>query len=89
MCGRHLTTKTLTLADIKERILNVCKAYDKINADKVTNHIFFKLLQNALEPLKTQKRLYSEKEPLTLELIRERILLVLRLYDKINPEKVQ
>ncbi|CAB3360391.1 Hypothetical predicted protein [Cloeon dipterum] len=33
-------------------------------------------------------RLYSDKAPLSLELIRDRVLLVLKLYDKIQPEKV-
>lgn len=33
-------------------------------------------------------RNYSAKEPLTLDLIQQRVLLVLRLYDKINPEKL-
>lgn len=34
-------------------------------------------------------RNYSAKEPLTLQLIKERVLLVLKLYDKVNPEKVR
>lgn len=34
------------------------------------------------------KRFYSAKEPLTLELIRDRVILVLKLYDKIEPTKV-
>uniref|UniRef100_A0A182JX68 Acyl carrier protein n=1 Tax=Anopheles christyi TaxID=43041 RepID=A0A182JX68_9DIPT len=33
-------------------------------------------------------RHYSAKEPLTLQLIKERVLLVLKLYDKVNPEKL-
>ncbi|XP_035784673.1 acyl carrier protein, mitochondrial-like isoform X1 [Anopheles albimanus] len=33
-------------------------------------------------------RQYSAKEPLTLQLIKERVLLVLKLYDKVNPEKL-
>ncbi|XP_053670674.1 acyl carrier protein, mitochondrial isoform X1 [Anopheles nili] len=33
-------------------------------------------------------RKYSAKEPLTLQLIKERVLLVLKLYDKVNPEKL-
>jgi len=37
---------------------------------------------------KTSVRNYSAKEPLTLDLIQQRVLLVLRLYDKINPEKL-
>jgi NADH dehydrogenase (ubiquinone) 1 alpha/beta subcomplex 1, acyl-carrier protein len=35
-----------------------------------------------------QTRNYSAKEPLTLQLVKERVLLVLKLYDKVNPEKV-
>ncbi|XP_058066905.1 acyl carrier protein, mitochondrial isoform X1 [Anopheles bellator] len=33
-------------------------------------------------------RKYSAKEPLTIQLIKERVLLVLKLYDKVNPEKL-
>lgn len=35
-----------------------------------------------------QIRSYSEKEPLTIQFITDRVLLVLKLYDKVNPEKV-
>ncbi|XP_043211161.1 acyl carrier protein, mitochondrial-like [Amphibalanus amphitrite] len=35
-----------------------------------------------------QTRFYSAKDPLTLDIIRDRVLLVLKLYDKINPEKL-
>lgn len=35
-----------------------------------------------------QVRHYSAKEPLTLKLIKERVILVLQLYDKVNPEKL-
>lgn len=34
------------------------------------------------------KRFYSGGAPLTLELIRDRVLLVLKLFDKVNPEKI-
>lgn len=34
-------------------------------------------------------RCYSAKQPLTLKLIEERVVLVLNLYDKIAPEKVR
>jgi len=34
------------------------------------------------------KRLYSSKPPLTLDFIRGRVLLVLKLYDKVDPNKV-
>ncbi|KAG7165428.1 Acyl carrier protein-like, partial [Homarus americanus] len=33
-------------------------------------------------------RSYSAKEPLTLDMIQQRVLLVLRLYDKVNSDKV-
>merc|ERR1711963_30908 len=33
-------------------------------------------------------RSYSEKPPLTLDMLQQRVLLVLRLYDKIDPEKL-
>ncbi|KAK4300010.1 hypothetical protein Pmani_027752 [Petrolisthes manimaculis] len=33
-------------------------------------------------------RNYSAKEPLTLDMIQQRVLLVLKLYDKISPEKL-
>lgn len=36
-----------------------------------------------------QTRNYSAKEPLTLKMIEERIILVLNLYDKIDPEKLK
>ncbi|CAH2007598.1 unnamed protein product [Acanthoscelides obtectus] len=34
-------------------------------------------------------RSYSSKPPLSLKLITDRVLLVLKLYDKINPDKLQ
>ncbi|XP_078044664.1 NADH dehydrogenase (ubiquinone) acyl carrier protein isoform X1 [Augochlora pura] len=36
-----------------------------------------------------QVRLYSHKPPLTLEFIRQRVLLVLNLYDKVDPKKLE
>ncbi|CAG7729585.1 unnamed protein product [Allacma fusca] len=33
-------------------------------------------------------RFYSHEAPLTLEFIRDRVLLVLKLYDKVDPEKL-
>jgi len=33
-------------------------------------------------------RHYSAKDPLTLQLIKERVILVLNLYDKVDPEKL-
>ncbi|XP_046369934.2 acyl carrier protein, mitochondrial-like isoform X1 [Haliotis rufescens] len=48
------------------------------------------LLSNVTLTKNTVKdvRLYSSKPPLTIEMIQERVLLVLKLYDKINPEKL-
>lgn len=39
-------------------------------------------------PWVSSVRDYSGKAPLTLDLIQQRVLLVLKLYDKINPEKL-
>ncbi|XP_044728483.1 acyl carrier protein, mitochondrial isoform X2 [Chrysoperla carnea] len=56
------------------------------------------LCTNSLVPtfLKPSERLalsftraYSAKDPLSLDLIRDRVLLVLKLYDKIDPEKLK
>ncbi|XP_063698591.1 acyl carrier protein, mitochondrial isoform X2 [Culicoides brevitarsis] len=35
-----------------------------------------------------QTRSYSDKDPLTIKFIADRVLLVLRLYDKVDPEKL-
>ncbi|XP_066517088.1 NADH:ubiquinone oxidoreductase subunit AB1a [Hoplias malabaricus] len=40
-------------------------------------------------PLVSQLRQYGDLPPLTLDSIRDRVLYVLKLYDKINPEKLQ
>ncbi|XP_059151365.1 acyl carrier protein, mitochondrial-like isoform X1 [Physella acuta] len=64
---------TLTVAAIEGRVLNICKAYDKINAEK---------------QLSQPRRGYAGKAPLTLETIQKRVDLCLKLYDKINPEKL-
>ncbi|CAH1115934.1 unnamed protein product [Phaedon cochleariae] len=51
-------------------------------------------VKNALPLVSSQRlvtpheRSYSSKPPLTLKLIKERVILVLNLYDKINPEKL-
>ncbi|KPJ07049.1 Acyl carrier protein, mitochondrial [Papilio machaon] len=59
--------------EIQERVMKVCKAYDKLTNSK-----------NA----KLCVRNYSGGPPLTLDLIRKRVLLVLQLYDKVKPEKL-
>lgn len=48
------------------------------------------MLQTRLSQARqTNVRWYSSKAPLTLQLIRDRVILVLKLYDKITPEKVK
>ncbi|KAG7315553.1 hypothetical protein KOW79_020419 [Hemibagrus wyckioides] len=43
----------------------------------------------AQTPARIQWRWYGDLPPLTLESIRDRVLYVLKLYDKINPEQLQ
>ncbi|XP_023954285.1 acyl carrier protein, mitochondrial isoform X2 [Bicyclus anynana] len=62
----------ITESEIQERVIKVCKAYDKL----VT-------VQNV-----KISRNYCHAPPLTLDLLRQRVILVLQLYDKINPEKL-
>ncbi|CAB3360390.1 Hypothetical predicted protein [Cloeon dipterum] len=62
-----------TVVEIKDRVLRVCKEFDKVTRLSLTRQSI---------------RLYSDKAPLSLELIRDRVLLVLKLYDKIQPEKL-
>ncbi|KAK9887999.1 hypothetical protein WA026_000286 [Henosepilachna vigintioctopunctata] len=45
-------------------------------------------LTSSQRPSLPLKRFYSAKPPLTLDLIAQRVCLVLKLYDKINPEKL-
>ena len=45
-------------------------------------------MQALSEPRIEQKRSYSHDAPLTIQFISDRVLLVLKLYDKIDPEKV-
>ncbi|KAJ0176401.1 hypothetical protein K1T71_007580 [Dendrolimus kikuchii] len=62
-----------SLEEIQERVLKVCAAYDKIGGCKNQ---------------KMSVRKYSGGAPLTLELVTSRVLLVLQLYDKINPQQL-
>jgi len=64
------TGKKMSKKDLQDKVLKVCSAFDKINADKgFVRH-------------------YSSEVPHTLELIRDRVLLVLKLYDKVDPKKL-
>jgi NADH dehydrogenase (ubiquinone) 1 alpha/beta subcomplex 1 len=38
---KHFSSAKLTLVDLKQRVLDVCKAFDKINADKLTEDSHF------------------------------------------------
>ncbi|KAL8566589.1 hypothetical protein ACOMHN_054811 [Nucella lapillus] len=38
--------------------------------------------------LQQPSRFYSEKAPLTIDMLKQRVMLVLRLYDKIDPERL-
>ncbi|GFO38069.1 acyl carrier protein [Plakobranchus ocellatus] len=70
---RTFATATISVAVIEEKIMKICKDYDKINAEKLTF---------------SAQRWYAGKAPLTLETVQKRVELVLKLYDKINPEKL-
>ncbi|XP_072949609.1 uncharacterized protein ND-ACP isoform X3 [Epargyreus clarus] len=63
----------VTPQQIEERVMKVCRAYDKLSAS---------------QSLVASVRKYSNAPPLTLELVRSRVLLVLQLYDKISPDKL-
>ncbi|XP_071514759.1 acyl carrier protein, mitochondrial isoform X2 [Panulirus ornatus] len=65
-------SKRLTRAEVSERVMNICKLYIPSGHIEIAGSV----------------RNYSAKEPLTLDLIQQRVLLVLRLYDKINPDKL-
>ncbi|KAH8327382.1 hypothetical protein KR074_004923 [Drosophila pseudoananassae] len=70
--ARNYSAKS-TIEDIKFRVLKVVSAYDKECRGR----------------WQTQSvRRYSAKPPLSLKLINERVLLVLKLYDKIDPSKL-
>ncbi|KAH8378627.1 hypothetical protein KR009_000378 [Drosophila setifemur] len=69
---RNYSVKS-TMEDIQFRVLKVVGAYDKECRGR----------------WQTQSvRRYSAKPPLSLKLINERVLLVLKLYDKIEPSKL-
>ncbi|KAH8371048.1 hypothetical protein KR093_006006 [Drosophila rubida] len=70
---RHYSARN-TMEEIQHRVLKVVCAYDK---------------DASRGRWQTQSvRSYSAKPPLSLKLINERVLLVLKLYDKIDPSKL-
>ncbi|KYB25738.1 mitochondrial acyl carrier protein 1 isoform A [Tribolium castaneum] len=64
-------------------IANKHKNYDQ--PPVTSSSVFAPLSQRLVLPL---ERCYSSKPPLTLKLITDRVLLVLKLYDKVNPDKL-
>ncbi|XP_078044666.1 NADH dehydrogenase (ubiquinone) acyl carrier protein isoform X2 [Augochlora pura] len=63
---------------IEDRVLKVVGLYPPLENKKGNQDTRVK-----------QVRLYSHKPPLTLEFIRQRVLLVLNLYDKVDPKKLE
>ncbi|CAL8074313.1 unnamed protein product [Orchesella dallaii] len=76
-----IQSKKVSLEEIRTRVLKVCAAFDKITADKGLGN-------SGLLGGRGFVRNYSAAEPLTLEFIRDRVLLVLKLYDKVDPIKL-
>lgn len=77
------------MKDIENRVLKVVGAYDKVTANKVIKFINYYFCFSFQTSRWQTVRNYSAKEPLTLKLIEERVLLVLKLYDKVEPTKVR
>jgi len=75
---RFFADGKVSIEEIRDQVLKVCRAFDKITADKVIRLFLFQA-----------QRLYSSKPPLSLEFIKDRIILVLNLYDKVDPNKVR
>ncbi|CAO1403410.1 unnamed protein product [Diamesa serratosioi] len=71
---------TKDVNEIQKRVLKVVSEYDKISADKSQ--------QQQQTQISEQTRQYSAKEPLSLKLIKERVTLVLSLYDKLECKKL-
>ncbi|EZA59765.1 Acyl carrier protein, mitochondrial [Ooceraea biroi] len=69
--------KPETIKDIERRVLKAVTAYNETTAEK-----------GLREPRVKQVRHYSHKLPLSLDLISQRVLLVLKLYDKIETTKL-
>ncbi|XP_045626333.2 uncharacterized protein ND-ACP isoform X1 [Procambarus clarkii] len=61
-----------TQMDVSERVMAICKLYNPSRHVETIDGV----------------RSYSAKAPLTLDMIQQRVLLVLKLYDKVNPDKL-
>ncbi|XP_071857014.1 NADH dehydrogenase (ubiquinone) acyl carrier protein isoform X2 [Bombus fervidus] len=71
----RLYSAKLKTKEIEDRVLKVVKAFDKITDEKVGTRV-------------KQVRQYSHGPPLSLDLIQQRVMLVLNLYDKVDPKKL-
>ncbi|XP_055625202.1 acyl carrier protein, mitochondrial isoform X3 [Toxorhynchites rutilus septentrionalis] len=85
VCRQSQLIRTLTVRSISSVALQQPKQNQRVLAEPQVPLPIFKQIGR----LQLQfTRSYSAKEPLTLQLIKERVLLVLKLYDKVNPEKL-
>lgn len=82
---RHFAEAKPSVELIRERVLKVCGDFDKITSAKVLFYFISPFQRGLLVP---HIRLYGHAEPLNLKFIKDRVILVLNLYDKIDPEKV-
>ncbi|KYM97239.1 Acyl carrier protein, mitochondrial [Cyphomyrmex costatus] len=76
-CQEVTREKPKSIKDIEERVLKAVTAYNNVLVEKGLRDTRIK-----------QVRHYSHKDPLTLDIINQRVLLVLKLYDKIEPTKL-
>ncbi|XP_055625203.1 acyl carrier protein, mitochondrial isoform X4 [Toxorhynchites rutilus septentrionalis] len=84
VCRQSQLIRTLTVRSISSVALQQPKQNQRVLAEPQVPLPIFKIGRLQLQ----FTRSYSAKEPLTLQLIKERVLLVLKLYDKVNPEKL-
>ncbi|EFN77613.1 Acyl carrier protein, mitochondrial [Harpegnathos saltator] len=75
--GYCTRAKPESIKAIQERVLKVVGAYNEVTAEKGLRDTRIK-----------QVRHYSHKTPLTLDLIGQRVLLLLKLYDKVDVSKL-
>ncbi|XP_060880084.1 acyl carrier protein, mitochondrial-like [Metopolophium dirhodum] len=80
LCGTFFTNTSLRVL----RCYPMCAGKRYLSQSKNVNNLN---LQTCRIPV-TVMRHYSVKPPMTIEQIKKRILLVLQLYDKVNPDKL-
>ncbi|XP_070167692.1 acyl carrier protein, mitochondrial [Polyergus mexicanus] len=74
---QDVKAKPKSIKDIEERVLKAVAAYNEGIIEKGLRDTRIK-----------QVRHYSHKDPLTLDIISQRVLLVLKLYDKVETAKL-